>query len=105
VVFSANNAAGWRARVDGRPAPILAVDGALMGVLVPPGRHSVRLGYLPRSFVTGSAVSGLAAAAAVVMVLRGGRRRRPAGEARSGAVDDGPDPVPGEAGVVAPQPP
>ncbi|HEX2047725.1 MAG TPA: YfhO family protein [Acidimicrobiales bacterium] len=69
VVFSHNRADGWEAEVDGRSTPTVAVDGALMGVFVPPGRHSVELRYLPRSFVAGSAVSGLAFLAAVVAVF------------------------------------
>ncbi len=79
-VFSHNRADGWTAEVDGRSTPIVAVDGALMGVFVPPGRHWVELRYLPRSFVAGAAVSGLAFVAAVVAVVprRGRRRPRPA---------------------------
>jgi hypothetical protein len=74
VVFSHNRADGWRAEVDGRSTPIVAVDGALMGVFVPPGRHAVELRYRPRSFVAGAAVSGLALVAAVVAVVP--RRRK-----------------------------
>ena len=33
--------------VDGEPAPIVPVDGALIGVFVPPGQHTVTLDYLP----------------------------------------------------------
>ena len=36
---------GWRARVDGRPAPVLTADGAFLGVPVPPGEHHVTLTY------------------------------------------------------------
>lgn len=68
VVVSQNLADGWTARVDGRAAPVVAVDGALMGVFVPPGRHTVVLNYLPRSFVLGTAVSGVALALALVAV-------------------------------------
>lgn len=74
VVFSHNRAAGWKAEVDGASVPSVAVDGALLGVFVPPGRHSVKLSYLPRSFVAGSAVSGVALLAAVIAVAP--RRRR-----------------------------
>jgi len=36
---------GWRATVDGRPAPVLVADGFLQAVPVPAGRHTVVLGY------------------------------------------------------------
>jgi Bacterial membrane protein YfhO len=36
---------GWRAKVDGRPAPVLTADGAFLGVAVPPGDHHVTLTY------------------------------------------------------------
>ena len=74
VVFSQNIAEGWRAKVDGRSSPIVRVDGALMGVFVPEGRHSVELRYLPRSFLAGGAVSGVALLAAVVAVVPRGPR-------------------------------
>jgi hypothetical protein len=32
---------GWGARIDGAAAPVVPVDGALLGVPVPAGRHSV----------------------------------------------------------------
>jgi hypothetical protein len=51
---------GWRAWVDGRPAPILAADHLFRGVLVPTGRHVVEFVYQPASFLWGLAVSLLA---------------------------------------------
>jgi hypothetical protein len=76
VVVSENLSAGWSARVDGRAVPLVAVDGALMGVLVPPGRHTLALNYLPRTFVGGSAVSGTAVLGGGLAVALSGRRRR-----------------------------
>jgi uncharacterized membrane protein YfhO len=64
-----NRSSGWTATVDGRAAPIVAVDGALMAVFVPAGDHVVRLRYLPRSFVAGAAVTGTALAAAFVALV------------------------------------
>lgn len=60
VVVSQNRAQGWTARIDGKAAPTVAVDGALLGVFVPAGDHVVTLRYMPRSFLIGLAVSGLA---------------------------------------------
>ncbi|MDQ4067956.1 MAG: YfhO family protein, partial [Actinomycetota bacterium] len=69
VVFSHNRADGWRAEVDGRSTPIVAVDGALIGVFVPEGRHSVELRYLPRPFLVGATVSALTLFAVLVAVV------------------------------------
>jgi len=76
VVVAQNLSLGWTARVDGRAAPVVAVDGALLGVFVPPGRHTVALDYLPRSFLAGSALSGVALLGGGLAVLLPGRRRR-----------------------------
>lgn len=75
VAVSQNASDGWTAEVDGRPAPLVAVDGALLGVFVPPGRHSMELRYLPRSFVYGSAVSATGVVAAAAVLLATKRRR------------------------------
>ncbi len=69
LVVSMNRSAGWSATVDGDAAPLVAVDGALMGVFVPAGDHVVRLRYLPRSFVAGAAVTGVALAAVLVALV------------------------------------
>lgn len=74
VVLSENRADGWTARVDGRAAPIVAVDGGLMGVFVPAGDHTVALGYLPRSFVAGGLVTLAALVGLAVAVAPAGRR-------------------------------
>ncbi|HEV3494940.1 MAG TPA: hypothetical protein VHA34_01175, partial [Actinomycetes bacterium] len=41
LVVSQDLADGWTARIDGEPADLVAVDGALQGVFVPPGLHTV----------------------------------------------------------------
>ena len=38
---------GWKTTIDGKPARPLRVDGALMGVFVPPGRHAAHVYYRP----------------------------------------------------------
>ncbi len=38
---------GWRATVDGNPAPILVVDGVFRGLALAPGTHRVRFTYRP----------------------------------------------------------
>jgi uncharacterized membrane protein YfhO len=51
---------GWRALVDGSSVPLLRVDLSLTGLLLPPGRHDVRLDYRPASFAIGLGVSATA---------------------------------------------
>lgn len=53
---------GWRATVDGRPAPVLRANGAFRAVPVPAGTHGVELVYRPASVVAGLLVSAAAAA-------------------------------------------
>ena len=70
---------GWSATLDGRPVPLLRVDGFIQGVPVSAGRHEVRLVYREPSIGRGIALSalawfGLLAVAAVAYVS--GRRAR-----------------------------
>jgi hypothetical protein len=84
LVVSQNLAMGWTATVDGKPAPIVPVDGALIGVFVPPGDHTVTLTYLPRTFLAGAGVTGAALIAAGFAIgLPPVRRRRPGRVGRS----------------------
>lgn len=78
VVVSQNADNGWQARIDGRPAPIVKVDGALAGVFVPAGNHRVSLRYRPPVFVASAWVSALAALALAAAYLPWRRRGRPA---------------------------
>ncbi len=64
---------GWRARIDGRPAPVLMADGALLAVPLPAGAHRVTLDYRPPLLVAGGVISG-AALVCAVMLLWFGRR-------------------------------
>jgi hypothetical protein len=70
---------GWRARVDGKGAPIERVDYLFRGVRLTPGRHVVEFRYEPASWRVGLAVSGLAVLVLVVtaaFALRARRRSR-----------------------------
>jgi len=59
---------GWTATLDGRPAAVLRADYAFQAVVVPAGRHALRLEYRNRLLPVGAAVSlaTLAALAALV---------------------------------------
>jgi hypothetical protein len=50
---------GWRASVDGSPAPIWRTDHVLRGLALPAGTHRVELVYAPRSVRVGAAISAL----------------------------------------------
>ncbi|MDW8353482.1 MAG: YfhO family protein [Bryobacterales bacterium] len=60
---------GWRAFLDGRAHPLLVVNGAFRGLVVPPGRHCVLMRFEPRILASGAVVSALAWLAALACVL------------------------------------
>ena len=64
---------GWRARIDGRPAPVHRANVAFRAVAVPAGRHHVRLEYRPPALARGLALSALGLLVLAVLLLRGGR--------------------------------
>jgi hypothetical protein len=62
---------GWIATVDGNPAPVLAADYALMGVIVPAGEHEVEISFRTPYFNAALAITCLALlGAAIFLVLR-----------------------------------
>ena len=66
---------GWKARVDGRDAPLERVDYLLRGVMVPPGRHRVEFLYEPASWTIARSIT-LAGLLALAVALIAGLRRR-----------------------------
>jgi hypothetical protein len=72
---------GWRARVDGVPAPLLRANVAFRAVAVPAGRHRVELTYRPSGVGAGLAISGLAALALAGLAWRARGRSAPGVEA------------------------
>ncbi len=75
VVISATAWDGWRAYIDGRRVETQRANIAFLSVLVPAGRHSVRIVYWPDSFVRGRAITFATLAALVVFATM--RRTRP----------------------------
>ncbi|HET7770502.1 MAG TPA: hypothetical protein VFN74_17135, partial [Chloroflexota bacterium] len=63
VVVNQLVAAGWRAFVDGRRAPLVIANGGQQAVPLTAGTHRVVLRYLPGSVVVGAALTGGASAA------------------------------------------
>lgn len=60
LVVSEHHDPGWSARVDGRSAPVVRADVALLGVPVPAGTHSVELRFWPTGLTAGLALAALA---------------------------------------------
>lgn len=75
LVLSQAYSPGWRASVDGHPAPVVRVDGLVQGVPVPAGARSVSLSYHAPGLRLGFAVTlvtlALALGAAGVVRVRG----------------------------------
>ncbi|HEY7515631.1 MAG TPA: YfhO family protein, partial [Vicinamibacteria bacterium] len=61
---------GWRATVDGQPAPVRRANAAFRAVRFPAGRHRVEMWYLPPSVVWGATSTALAALSGLVVVVR-----------------------------------
>jgi len=70
---------GWRARVDGQSAPVVAVDIAAIGVPVPAGPHRVELRFWPTGLTAGLWIACLTLAllALWIAIFERGQRRIP----------------------------
>jgi len=84
VATSIPAVAGWRARADGRPAQTLTVDGAFLGVRVPPGTARLTLVYRPPGLAAGTAAALASAAVSAALLVAGARRRARGRNRRSG---------------------
>jgi hypothetical protein len=60
IVIAQAHAPGWRATIDGRPAPLLKANYAFQAVAVPVGTHRIELRYRDRFLVAGAVLSGVA---------------------------------------------
>ena len=83
AVFPGNYARGWRAWVDGKRAEVFEANVFAKGVVVPAGRHTVVLRYLPASFILGVGVSVVTAVALLAAAFAGRRRLRRRGRPAS----------------------
>jgi uncharacterized membrane protein YfhO len=72
LVVRNSYARGWRAWVDGSPAPVLRANGKHKAVAVPAGRHEVLLRYRVPGFWMGVSAALLAGLAAAVGWWRAG---------------------------------
>ncbi len=71
VILSDTFVPGWKAEVDGRPAPIYEVNEAMRGVVVPAGAHTLTMQYRPASVLWGALLTALGVAGALAL----GRRK------------------------------
>jgi hypothetical protein len=61
--------AGWHAWVDGTPREIVRVNYVLRAVVVPAGRHDIRLAFTPSSFLWGRRIAAASSAALLITSL------------------------------------
>lgn len=71
---------GWSVQVDGEPAELVPLCGAMTGIRLTPGTHSIRLNYVPDGFregvlITGASVLLLGADLAVAYVWKKRRKK------------------------------
>ena len=64
---------GWQATVDDASVPIVRVDYLLAGIDLPPGRHTVRLWFAPRSLFIGATISALSLVVIALLLIFGNR--------------------------------
>ena len=83
------NFPGWRADLGGAELPLLTVDHAFIGIVVPPGEDDIRLAYEPRLFWLGAAVSILALNACLAARIASTHRAVQRNRTASGAVVEG----------------
>ncbi|MBI2424091.1 MAG: YfhO family protein [Candidatus Hydrogenedentes bacterium] len=65
---------GWKAYIDGAPAPLFPVDHVFRGLVLPPGKHTVLYRYLPWTFYSGLVLSLAGLGIGTLIALRKGRR-------------------------------
>jgi hypothetical protein len=66
---------GWRAEMESKPLPVVRVDHALMGVIVPAGDSEIALNFHSDGFGSGLAIS-LVCGLVLLAFVRAGRRSR-----------------------------
>jgi hypothetical protein len=64
---------GWKATVDGAPAPVYEAYTFLRGVVAEAGKHRIEMRYRPASVFWGAGMSGLGIVAACLMARFSGR--------------------------------
>lgn len=68
---------GWRARVNGNPAPIHRANGVFQAIELGPGRHVVELSYRPREWEIGLALTTVSLLVVAALWIADRRRSGP----------------------------
>jgi hypothetical protein len=76
AIFVEQHAAGWSARVDGAPAPLLLANAVMRAVPLPAGKHTVEVAFEPPGLRTGALLSLLGLLVTVLLLLAGAVRGR-----------------------------
>ena len=66
---------GWKAEVDGNPADLVEVNGAMRGVVVPAGEHTITMKYRPVSVYLGAFLTLTGIVASIVCAKVGAGNR------------------------------
>jgi hypothetical protein len=77
---------GWRATIDGRPAPVFPAYYAFRGVQIPTGAHRVEFVYMPASLKAGLGISMTTLFLLMIFSVRTLRRQRPAAPSKGGSM-------------------
>ncbi len=70
LISSEVNYPGWKAAIDGQPAPVLTVNGAFRGLQMPAGKHSVEFRFAPTILLISGLISAAAWLAFAFLLLR-----------------------------------
>ena len=79
LIVSENFYPGWRAEVDGKPAPVARAQYTLIGVPLPVGARSIELTYVDPAFARGKLLTLIALSITAILIIGGvvlDRRRR-----------------------------
>jgi hypothetical protein len=60
---------GWRATVDGQPAPILRANYAFRAIAIPAGAHRVTMNFLPTSWLIGLGLTAVTLLCLIVLLV------------------------------------
>ncbi|MBI4890120.1 MAG: hypothetical protein HY821_05795 [Acidobacteria bacterium] len=87
VILADTDFPGWQAAVDGQPAKIVPVYGALRGVVASAGRHEIDFRYRPQSVYVGGALLASGLGLALLLSFFPGRSRTRRRGAAAGTPD------------------
>lgn len=63
--------AGWKAFIDGKETPILRVNYALRGLVIPAGKHEIVFRFEPATFFLGRKISAVSSVLLLLLVATG----------------------------------